>query len=442
VNSAREGHESMWKRSAIWLAGLLLLAVLAFLVLARHPAIAPIEPPAASTFAPEQVAHGKILAAAGNCASCHTTKEGQPFAGGLAIATPFGTVYSPNITPDPATGIGNWSKDAFARAVHEGVARDGSNLFPVFPFDHYTRVTDADVAALYAYLMSLPAVRSVPPANTLPFPLNVRALQYGWRLLFFHPGVYRPDPTKSEVWNRGAYLAEALAHCSACHTPRNALGAEKTGAAKYAGAQVDRWIAPALTAANPAPLPWTEDELYGFLRSGGTALHGVTAGPMSEVIHGGLAPLPDADLRAIATYFADMNGSAARVPSEAEVLAKAMSRSGLGTEQGSDPGASLYRAACASCHYNSGATPLPARPELGLSSALTAAEPNDLVQVILHGIGLKEGSADLAMPSFAHLSDADIATLCAYLRRTRTDQPAWTDLEAKVIAIRGPEGGT
>lgn len=431
----------MSKRRGLWLVALLLVAAAAFLTLPHRPAIAPAEPPAASTFAPEQVAQGKILATAGNCASCHTAKGGEPFAGGLAIATPFGTLYSPNITPDRATGIGNWSKDAFARALHDGVARDGSQLFPAFPFDHFTRITGEDIAALYAYLMTLPAVKKPTPANTLPFPLNVRALQYAWKLLFFHPGVYRPDPAKSESWNRGAYLAEGLAHCGACHTPRNALGAEKSGSA-YAGAPVDRWIAPALTAANPAPLPWTEVELYGYLRSGGTALHGATAGAMSEVIHVGLAALPDADVRALAAYFADLNGSGARTAGAAGVLAKAMTRSGLGTEEATDPGASLFRSGCASCHYNSGATPLVARPELGLSSAIAAAEPTDLVQVILNGIGLKDGMANLYMPSFAGLSDADIATLCAYLRRTRTDQPAWADLEAKVTAIRRQGAGS
>ena len=432
----------MWKRGALWFVGLLLVAVVGLLALARRPAIAPIEPPPASAFAPEQLVHGKVLAAAGNCASCHTAKGGEPFAGGLAIRTPFGTVYSPNITPDPATGIGNWSRDAFARALHEGVSRDGSQLFPVFPFDHFTRVTDEDVGALYAYLMTLPAVRKPPQANTLPFPLNVRALQYGWKLLFFHPGVYRPDPAKSGSWNRGAYLAEGLAHCGGCHTPRNALGAEKSGSAMYAGGEVEHWTAPALTAANPAPLPWTEDELYGYLRSGGTALHGATAGAMSEVIHVGLAPLADADVQALAAYFADLNRSAARVSSVAEVVAKSMSRSGLGTEEASDPGANLFRAACASCHYNRGPTPLTARPELGLSSALAGAEPNDLVHIILHGIGLRDGVADLFMPGFADLSDSDIATLCAYLRRTRTDQPPWAGLEAKVSAIRGQGSGS
>jgi mono/diheme cytochrome c family protein len=432
----------MTERGAFWLAGLLLAAVLCFYVLARRPEIAPIEPPGASSFAPDRVARGEVLATAGNCASCHTVKGGERFAGGLGLATPFGTIYSSNITPDPASGIGRWSEAAFARAMHEGVARDGSHLFPVFPFDHFTLVNDDDVAAIYAYLMTRTPVQKVSPANTLPFPLNVRALQYGWKLLFFRAGAYRPDAIKGEAWNRGAYLAEGLAHCGACHTPRNALGASKSGSAAYAGGIIEGWVALALNAANPAPLPWDEDELYGYLRSGGTALHGVTAGPMSEVVHVGLAPLPDADLRAIARYFADLNGSAGRMRGRAEVLAKALSRSGLGTEQTSDPGVSLFLAACVSCHYNSGSTPLAARPELALNSALTAAEPTNLVKVILHGIALKEGIPGLVMPAFADLSDADIAQLSAYLRRTRTDQRSWTDLEAKVAAIRRQGAGS
>jgi len=432
----------MKKRGALWLIGLLLVAVLFFYVLARRPAIAPIEPPAASSFTPDQIARGEVLATAGNCASCHTVKGGERFAGGLGLATPFGTVYSSNITPDPVSGIGRWSEAAFARAMHAGVAREGWHLYPVFPFDHFTRVNDDDVVAIYAFLMTRPAVRNVPPANTVPFPLNVRALQYGWKLLFFHPGVYRPDPARSEAWNRGAYLAEGLAHCGACHTPRNALGASKSGSAAYAGGTLAGWVAPPLSAANPAPLPWNEDELYGYLRDGGTKLHGVTAGLMSEVVHVGLAPLPDADVRAIATYFADLNGSASRMTGTAEVLAKAVSRSGLGTEQTGDPGASLFLGACVACHYNTGSAPLAARPELGLNSALTGAEPNNLVQVILHGIAVKEGIPGLVMPAFAGLSDADIAQLSAYLRRTRTDRPPWTDLEAKVAAIRRQGAGS
>ncbi|HTT40256.1 MAG TPA: cytochrome c [Burkholderiales bacterium] len=432
----------MGKRSLIWVVAVLVVGVLGFFALAHRAEIPPIEPPAAATFSPELIARGEILATAGNCESCHTTLGGQHFAGGLGIGTPFGTIYTSNVTPDPVSGIGRWSEPAFARALHAGVARDGSHLYPAFPFDHFTRVTDDDVQALYAYLMTRRPVNRVPPANTVPFPLNIRALQWGWKLLFFHPGVYRPDPAKSEAWNRGAYLSEGLAHCAACHSPRNALGASKTGSHAYTGGMVDGWVAPALTAANPAPLPWTEEELYGFLRTGGTALHGVAAASMSEVIHFGLAKLPDADVKAIATYFADMNGAATRGATVSTVLAKAMSVSGVDEKAEDDPGDRLYMAACASCHYNRGPEPLIARPELALNSALTAAQPTNLVQVVLHGIGLEDGAPGLFMPPFAHLSDAEIASLGAYLRRTRTDQPAWTDLEGKVTAIRRSGSGS
>ncbi len=431
----------MVKRAVVWVGALLVLGAGVFLFLAHRPEIAPVAPVAAASFPPELTSRGEILATAGNCESCHTTRGGPRYAGGLGIATPFGTIYTSNITPDPMTGIGRWSEAAFARALHEGVARDGSHLYPAFPFDHFTRVTDADVRALYAYLMTQPPVRRVPPANTVPFPLNIRALQWGWKLLFFRPGVYRPDPSRSETWNRGAYLSEGLAHCAACHSPRNALGASASGPRAYAGGAVDGWVAPALTAANPAPLPWTAEELFGFLRDGGTASHGVAAGSMSEVIHFGLAALPDADVRAIATYFADMNGAATRAGAASAVLAKALGASQVDEHLENDPGARLYIAACASCHYNRGPAPLIARPDLALNSALAASEPNNLIQVVLHGIGLKEGAPGLYMPPFGHLSDAEIASLGRYLRRTRTDQPAWTDLEGKIAALRRPAGG-
>jgi mono/diheme cytochrome c family protein len=237
------------------------------LILARRPAIAPIERPIPESFSAASVAQGEALAAAEHCASCHTGPDGRPFAGGYALHTPFGIIYGSNLTPDPKTGIGLWSSQAFARAMREGVSRDGSHLFPAFPYYAYTRLSDADIQALYAYLMTRPAVSATSPANTLPFPLSVRSFQEGWKILFFRSGRYRSDPSKSNEWNRGAYLAEGLADCSGCHTPRNALGSEKTRDA-YAGADVDGWIAPALTTANPSPIPWTEDELFKYLRTG------------------------------------------------------------------------------------------------------------------------------------------------------------------------------
>ncbi|MDR3388728.1 MAG: cytochrome c [Rudaea sp.] len=430
----------MIKRLLIGLLGLVVLGVIGIFVLAWRSALPPIEPPAASSFPDALIAQGEVLAGAGNCASCHTQPGGQAYAGGVGLESGFGTIFSTNITPDADTGIGRWSEQAFARALHEGVARDGSQLFPAFPFDHFTKVRDEDIKALYAFFMTRQPLKAEAKQNALPFPLNVRALQAGWKLLFLHKGVYQPDPDKSEQWNRGAYLVEGLAHCAACHTPRNRLGAERTDA-EYAGAMIESWLAPALTAANPAPMPWTQDELFAYLRTGATALHGSAAGAMSDVVHAGLAKVPDADVRAIAVYFADIDGSASRAASADAALAKAMAFEHRDMHDDIAAGANLYVAACASCHYNSGASPLPARPGLALNSALTGPDPSNLIHVILDGIGRDDGMPVLFMPGFAGaLSDADIATLAAWLRRTRTDQPEWKDLQATVGRIRSHQG--
>lgn len=255
--------------------------LLGFLALAWRPAIAPIQPPARDSFPAALVAKSKILAGAGYCAVCHTRAGGQEFVGGYGLQTPFGTIYSTNITPDPDTGIGRWSEAAFARAMHQSVARDGSHLFPAFPYDHFTKVSDAYVQALYAYMVTRPPVRAAPPTNAIPFLLNIRLLQEGWKILFFSSGRYRPDTSKSAEWNRGAYLAEGLSHCGGCHTPRNVLGAAKINHS-YAIAAIDNWTAPSLTDTNPTPVPWTQSEVFGYLRTGVTARHGVTAGPMSR----------------------------------------------------------------------------------------------------------------------------------------------------------------
>jgi mono/diheme cytochrome c family protein len=205
--------------------------------------------------------------------------------------------------------------EAFARAMHEGVSREGSHLFPAFPYYAYTELWDDDLKALYAYLMIRPAVSATVPANTIPFPLNIRALQEGWEILFFRSGRYRTDPSKSAEWNRGAYLAEALSDCGGCHTPRNLLGAEKIEDA-YAGAVIDYWIAPALTEANPSPVRWTKDELFSYLRTGVGPLHGATAATMTPVVREGLglSVVPDAEVRALAVYFVDINHAGAREP--------------------------------------------------------------------------------------------------------------------------------
>ena len=429
------------KRLLLGIAGLAVVGALGFGLLAIRPAIPPINAPARESFASELVAKGKALAAAGFCSECHTAKGGAKFAGGYPLQTPFGVIYSTNITPDPETGIGAWSEAAFARAMREGVARDGSHLFPAFPFDHFTRLTDDDVRALYAYFMTRTPVEASAPANTIPFPFNIRYLQAGWKLLFFHPGRFEPDPNKSAEWNRGAYLAEGLSHCGACHTPRNLLGAEKTGAA-YAGAVIDNWIAPPLTTENPSPAPWTEEELQSYLRTGVSVLHGIAAGPMSPVPHG-LSALPELDVRAIATYFADVDHAAERAASVGPAVARAMSYATLSAGQEFDPDSRFYAAACASCHYNSGRAPLAVRPDLALNSALNLPDPTNLIQVILRGVTAAEGIPDVVMPSFVHaFTDADIARIVAYLRRTRSNLPPWPDLDAKIAAIRQQASAT
>lgn len=428
----------MLRRIGVVVSAVAFFGLLGLFILSWRSAIAPIERPNPNTFSSESVAKGEALAAAGHCMSCHTHPGGQPHAGGYGVNTPFGIIYGSNITPDPETGIGRWSLEAFSRAIHEGVSRDGSHLFAAFPYNAYTELWDDDVKALYAYLMTRPAVRATVPRNTVFFPLNVRFLQEGWKILFFKSGRYQPNPAKSAEWNRGAYLVEAVSDCGGCHTPRNALGGEKLRDA-YSGTVVDNWIAPALTRDNPSPIPWTQEELFSYLRTGLTPLHGAVAATMTPTVRDALAlpVVPDSDVRAIAVYFSDINHWGAGQPDIQSKVKEAIGTSSLGSGQEHDADASLYAAACMSCHYNSGTVPISARPELALSSALTLPEPTNFIQVVLKGVSNTEGAPGLVMPAYASsFSDADVARLAAYLRRTRTKLPPWTDLEKKVAALR------
>ncbi len=418
----------------------ILIAVVALFLagcvgLSWRSAIAPQAPPLASLFTSEQVALGAQMAAAGNCAGCHTAEGGAAFGGGLGLDTGFGIAYSPNISPDPQTGIGNWSEAAFARAMRDGVARDGSQLLPVFPYTHFTKLTDVDLAALYAFVMTRPPVVAIEQTNTIRFPFNVRALQAGWKLLYFEQGVYQNVATKSAAWNRGAYLAEGIAHCAACHTPRNRFGAENSHSA-YAGAGFDGWLAPPLDASNPAPLPWTQQDLYDYLRMGESERHGVAAGAMAGIVHGGLAKLSDADIEALGTYFGDINDSAAREGGAPAALALANSRRSIDAGNETEPGANLYLSACAACHYGPMVKPPAVRSSLALSSAITSDDPSNFIQTVLQGVGGADTPGPY-MPGFANaLSDADVALVASYLRRTRSDRPAWPDLTAAVAARR------
>ncbi len=399
-------------------------------------ALTPIAPPLASAFAPELVARGKLLASLGNCAVCHTAHNGVPNAGGKPLDTPFGAVYSTNITPDAQTGIGAWSLAAFVRAMREGISRDGHRLYPAFPYTSFKNTSDDDLEALYAYLMSQTPVRFRPPETKLPFPFGARPLMAAWNGLFLARNTFAASPTQNAQWNRGAYLVNGLGHCSACHTPRNAFGAEQTGAAFMGGGSAEGWEAPALSSLSNSPVPWTEDELFSYLRFGHAPLHGVAAGPMAPVV-ADLAALPDSDIRAMATYLASLS------PLEPNVDVAAMARqyekaSAIeGTPSG--VGARLFDGACAACHHTgSGPQLFGAHPSLALNTNLHSATPDNLIRVILDGIGSPARPELGTMPAYRDsFNDAQIAELVSYLRRQFAGgKPAWPDVAASVARIR------
>ena len=385
-----------------------------------------VRPPFAETSAAVDrglVAKGAGLAAIGNCATCHTSAEGKPFAGGRPLATPFGTLYSTNITPDPETGIGRWSEAEFLRAMHEGIGRDGRELYPAFPYDHFTRVTDDDVAALYAFIMTREPVRAEPPPNRLRFPMSVRSSIKLWKAAYFRPGVYRDDPSHDAEWNRGAYLAEGLAHCGACHTPRNALGAEVADRS-LAGGDAEDWHATALAIDSPAPVRWTADQLYAYLRDGREPEHGIAAGPMADVTHN-LASVAEADVRAIAAYVASRMSGPSSPRTEA------------GPRPASSDGEQIFAGACAVCHGGASPTLATATIPLAVTTSLNAPDPRNAIHVILEGIEPESGEKGALMPGFrAELTDAQVAALVDYLRARFTDRPAWRDVVQQVGAIR------
>jgi mono/diheme cytochrome c family protein len=422
------------------IAGVVLVGAAAAFAVTWRPAIAAIEPPAPQSFDAALVKRGRELAAIGNCNDCHTTSGGKSFAGGLAVPTPFGAIYSSNITPDPDTGIGRWSEAAFRRAMQSGVDRAGQHLYPTFPYDHFTNVSDEDDGALYAFLMTRQPVHAPPRVNQLSFPLDQRFVIAGWKLLFLRHGTYRPDSTQSAEWNRGAYLVEGLAHCGSCHTPRNALGAERD-AKQFAGGDVENWHAYAINAQSPSPVPWTADALSAYLRSGWHPDHGVARGPMAQVVSN-LSMVPESDVRAIATYMAGVFGA----PSTDHKRRgdEALARAKTPATQPSAPtgpvadatGAAIYASACATCHE--AGRPLPyGGVNLGLSTAINGPDARNATNTILSGLRPVQGERSPIMPPFAaSMSDDQLVSLLKYLRSRFSDQPAWTDLEKIVHEAR------
>ncbi len=418
-------------RNVRWAVIALCLCALVFGILAYRPAIAVVKRPDPRLFDTALVARGANLARLGNCVSCHRSAGGRPYAGGYPVKTPFGTVYGSNITPDPATGIGGWSPAAFRRAMREGVGRDGGHLYPAFPYTHYTNVTERDLGALYAFLMTRPAVRADPPANTMIPPLGFRPLLAGWKLLFFRPHPIAADPAQSAAWNRGRYIGETLAHCTACHSPRGLLQQEKRGARSYDGGWSGGWYAPPIDTHSPAVRAWTVDRLDTYFRTGLSTAHAAAAGPMGPVTYN-LARAEPSDVRALATYYAwQMRGAPA-----ARFEPPLPDRRALASQRHPD-GARLYDAACAVCHEPGAAMMVAGRPALPLGTPLHEDNPRDTVQIILKGLRAPVSARGPYMPAFADaLDDRQVAAIVAYLQARHGTGPAWLDLEKDVAKAR------
>ncbi|HYN62147.1 MAG TPA: c-type cytochrome [Rubrivivax sp.] len=382
--------------------------------------------PAGAASANDAVARGAYLARAGDCVSCHTAAGGPPYAGGYKLDTPFGYLLSPNITPDAATGIGRWTADDFYRAMHQGVNRHGQDMFPVMPFDFYTRVTREDSDALFSYLRSLPPENHAVLVNHLRFPFNQRWSMMVWRELYFSPGTYKPDPAQSAAWNRGAYLVEGLGHCSACHSPRNALGGIEKDKA-YTGATVDGWFALNLSSELHTGLgSWTAEQIATYLKTGAAPGKSTSLGPMALVVKNSTSQMSDADLAAMATYLKD-------------IPANSTLRSGKPAPDATrTAGAALYLDHCVACHQAGGRGMPGVFPPLAGNNVVVAADPADILKVVLNGVP-PQGKY-MPMPGFANqLSDQQIADLSNYVRSSWGNGAAPNTTAAMVARLRpGP----
>jgi mono/diheme cytochrome c family protein len=358
---------------------------------------------------PETIARGKALTDAADCASCHTADPAKPFAGGKRIDTPFGGIFSPNLTPDKDTGLGAWSDDEFYRALHEGVARNGSRYYPAFPYPNFTRITRDDVLAIRAYLSTLTPVRNTPPAPQLRWPLNYRVVMRGWNLLFFRPGTFEKNPQKSDQWNRGAYLVEGAAHCGGCHTPKNIFGADKRGQI-YGGGLIDGWFAPRLDGAERSGLKsWSVGDIAEYLQSGrnGKSHAGKL---MAEVVVNSTSKMSDADVRAIAVYLKELPAGAPEPdvtpPSQVQMA----------------DGARIYKHICAACHEDDGSGAPRIYPPLPGNANLQSADPSSTLRIILDGaltVTTPRAPNTGSMPAYAaKLTDQEIADVASYIRNS------------------------
>ena len=357
---------------------------------------------------PEAIVHGKALTIASDCASCHTADPAKPFAGGKRIDTPFGAIYSPNLTPDRDTGIGAWSDEDFHRALRLGVAPDGSRYYPAFPYPNFTKLVRDDILAIRAYLATLAPVRNAVPPPELRWPLNYRVVLRGWNWLFFKPGILQPDQQKGTAWNRGRYLVEGLGHCGACHTPKNVFGADRRGQA-YGGGRVADMFAPRLDGAERSGLKsWSVDDIVEYLQSGRNG-KSHAGGPMSEVVVNSTSQMSDADVRAIAVYLKDLPAGAPEPAVSSPPPAQMAD------------GEKIYRGACVACHELDGSSAPRIYPPLPGNANLQSADPSSTLRIILDGaesVTTPRAPNKGSMPAYPKLSDQDIADVATYIRNS------------------------
>src|SRR5215475_3015003 len=357
-----------------------------------------------------QIERGRYLAVLSDCASCHTVPgSNQPFAGGRSIETPFGNIVAPNITPDAETGIGSWSDEQFDAAVRKGIARNGAHLYPAMPYNAYTKMSRDDVLAIRAYLNTLVPVRNAVEANTLPFPFNIRAAMRVWNALYFKQGDYQPNPHQSAEWNRGAFLVGGPGHCGACHTPKTALGGDKTG--QYLeGAYLQGWSAPAITNDSLLGLgAWSKDDVVAYLKSGHNRITAAT-GPMGEVVTLSTAFMTDSDLNAIATYLKSLPGKADAPPAVSA------------NDPAMTAGAAIYRDQCSACHGLDGKGIAELFPSIADSSMVKSGDPTTSIRIVLRGarsVGTSAQPTAPGMPSYGkQLDDDQVAAVLTYVRNS------------------------
>lgn len=408
-------------RIALLLLAGLLLAAGARLAWEFRPLPADGLAPAAIT--PALLVKGEQLARAGNCAGCHSAPGGAPYAGGVPIATPFGTAWGSNLTPSTAHGLGTWTAQDFRHALRHGRSKDGRLLLPVFPYPHYTLMPDEDADALFAWLRTLPAADVPSPAQAIRFPFGTQPAIAAWRALYFEPGPFRPDATRSAEWNRGAYLVNGPGHCAACHATRDALAGPADGPG-FAGQRLsDGWHAPSLHDPKEAGVQrWSRADVVALLRDGITS-HAVVAGPMAQVVLGSTAHLPAQDLQAMATYLQALPEQAASAPLRGGIRADATQLA---------LGGKLYETHCQDCHGADGRGEPGAWPALAGNRTLSMATPDNAIRLVLLGgyaPATPGNPRPHGMPPYATtLSDADIAAVLTWARQ------AWGNAAPAVAA--------